>query len=228
MNYVLSYVACEQRSNVDAARRDGRRPVIVGLGALAACARLAGERDRDERRTARMHARFMASAARAVAGSRRSSSHDAAWFCTRASVATRSIPVLVLAAMHASDATGSCEPLVVVPLLVSAVLYAVGLARLWRRAGIGRGISVWSALSFAAGWMTLVVRAGVAARLGLARSCSPSHMTQHTLLMLVAAPLLTFGHPLLVWLWALPRRTARGGRAGAVRGDRDGRARGAR
>jgi cytochrome c oxidase assembly factor CtaG/cytochrome c2 len=37
------------------------------------------------------------------------------------------------------------------------------------------------------------------------------HMTQHTLLMLVAAPLLTLGHPVLAWMWALgatPREEA--------------------
>jgi putative membrane protein len=32
------------------------------------------------------------------------------------------------------------------------------------------------------------------------------HMTQHTLLMLVAAPLLTFGHPIFAWLWAFGER----------------------
>ena len=33
------------------------------------------------------------------------------------------------------------------------------------------------------------------------------HMTQHEILMLVSAPLLVFGHPLMAVLWAVPRRT---------------------
>ena len=93
--------------------------------------------------------------------------------------------------------------LVVWPLLISAVLYAIGLARLWRKAGMGRGIPYWAALCFAAGWVTLV-SALVSPLAWVSRILFSAHMTQHTLLMLVAAPLLTFGHPLLVWLWALP------------------------
>ena len=45
------------------------------------------------------------------------------------------------------------------------------------------------------------------------------HMTQHTLLMLVAAPLLTFGHPLLAWMWVVDD-SPRGAIAHAVRSPR--------
>jgi putative membrane protein len=94
-------------------------------------------------------------------------------------------------------------PLVVGPLLAAAALYAAGLARLWGRAGMGRGIPVWAAACFAAGWLT-TVSALVSPLAWVSRMVFSAHMTQHTLLMLVAAPLLTFGHPLLVWLWGLP------------------------
>jgi cytochrome c oxidase assembly factor CtaG/cytochrome c2 len=97
------------------------------------------------------------------------------------------------------------DPLVVVPLAVALVLYAAGLARVWRRAGPGRGISWWSGASFAAGWIALAV-ALVSPIAWLSRILFSVHMTQHTLLMLVAAPLLTFGHPLLAWMWALGDR----------------------
>ena len=50
----------------------------------------------------------------------------------------------------------SFEPWVVCCLVVSAALYTVGLARLWRRAGRGHGVSVRHASAFAAGWLTLV------------------------------------------------------------------------
>ncbi len=96
--------------------------------------------------------------------------------------------------------------LVVVPLVLTLTLYVAGLARVWHRAGIGRGISMWSAASFAAGWLTLAT-ALVSPVAWLSGILFSVHMTQHTLLMLVAAPLLTFGYPILAWMWALDDRT---------------------
>ena len=94
------------------------------------------------------------------------------------------------------------EPVVVVPLAITAVLYVAGVARLWRKAGAGKGISWWAAASFAAGWITLAA-ALVSPIAWLSGILFSVHMTQHTLLMLVAAPLITFGHPLLAWMFAL-------------------------
>jgi putative membrane protein len=96
--------------------------------------------------------------------------------------------------------------LVVVPLVATLALYVAGLARLWRKAGVGRGISRWSAASFAAGWLTLFV-ALVSPVAWVSEIRFSVHMTQHTLLMLVAAPLLTFGQPILAWMWALDARS---------------------
>lgn len=93
------------------------------------------------------------------------------------------------------------EPLVVIPLALAGGLYAIGVARLWRHAGIGRGVAAWAAGSFAAGWIALAV-ALLSPIASAAESRLSIHMTQHTLLMLVAAPLLTFGHPGLAWIWA--------------------------
>ena len=107
---------------------------------------------------------------------------------------------------------------VVVPLTVSATLYVIGITRLWRRAGIGSGIGAWSVLSFALGW--LVMAASLAPPVAwVAQILFSVHMTQHMLLMLVAAPLPAFGRPLLAWLWVLDeasrkrvRRVTAGGR----------------
>ena len=93
------------------------------------------------------------------------------------------------------------EPLVVVPLMAALALYAAGLARLWRCAGTGRGISGWRAASFAAGWLT-VAAALVSPIAWLSEILFSVHMTQHALLMAAAAPLMMFGQPLFVWLWA--------------------------
>jgi len=105
---------------------------------------------------------------------------------------------LAAAATHQWDV----DPLVVIPLAVTALLYLAGLGRLWRKAGAGKGLSWWAAASFAAGWITLAV-ALVSPVAWLSGILFSVHMTQHTLLMLVAAPLVTFGHPLLAWMWAL-------------------------
>jgi putative membrane protein len=117
--------------------------------------------------------------------------------------------LLLLAATtaHAHAADGSSDApwaLVVVVLLgLSALLYALGLARLWGQAGGGHGIGRAPVLSFALGWLTLAL-----ALLGpLDRRASDSfaaHMLQHELLMLVAAPLLVLGRPLAAWVWSLP------------------------
>jgi putative membrane protein len=97
------------------------------------------------------------------------------------------------------------EPLVLVPLVISTVLYVIGVARLWRRAGRGRGVTYWQLASFAAGTTTIVM-ALLSPVAWISQILFSVHMTQHTLLMLVAAPLITFGHPVFAWLWAFGDR----------------------
>jgi hypothetical protein len=47
----------------------------------------------------------------------------------------------------------SVEPWVVCLLVLSGALYAVGVVRLWRHAGTGRGVQSRQAAAFAAGWL---------------------------------------------------------------------------
>jgi putative membrane protein len=101
------------------------------------------------------------------------------------------------------------DPLVVLPLVTTSVLYAAGIGRLWAHAGFGRGIARWQASSFFAG-IAVIAAALLSPVAWLSEILLSVHMTQHMLLMLVAAPLLMFGHPLLGWLWAL-RPEQRGG-----------------
>jgi cytochrome c oxidase assembly factor CtaG len=107
--------------------------------------------------------------------------------------------------MHLVDALAHWDlhPVVIGPLLLSAALYAAGVIRLWRRAGARRGLSLWSVAAFAAGWLIAAI-ALVSPIAWLAEILFSVHMTQHTLLMLVAAPLMAFGRPLLACLWAVP------------------------
>src|SRR5437868_13376568 len=49
------------------------------------------------------------------------------------------------------------DPGVVIPLLISASLYARGVARIWKATHIGGGIRRFEVVCFASGWLTLVV-----------------------------------------------------------------------
>jgi putative membrane protein len=99
------------------------------------------------------------------------------------------------------------EPLVVIGLVLSAILYIVGIIRLWRASGIARGVRIWEAACYVAGWISLVV-ALVSPLHPWGRVLFSAHMTQHEILMLVSAPLIVLGHPLVVYLWAFPSKTA--------------------
>ncbi|HEU4565689.1 MAG TPA: cytochrome c oxidase assembly protein, partial [Gemmatimonadaceae bacterium] len=87
-------------------------------------------------------------------------------------------------------------------------LYAVGTRRLWRAAGAGHGVKRWQAAAFWAGWLTLVI-ALVSPLHPLGEALFSAHMVQHELLMVVAAPLLVLGRPIVPMLWALPIRWRR-------------------
>ncbi|MCL4403117.1 MAG: cytochrome c oxidase assembly protein [Acidobacteria bacterium] len=88
------------------------------------------------------------------------------------------------------------DPGVVIPLALSAWLY-------WRGASHRHGIRTWEAACFWAGWGTLFLAL-----------CSPlhplgevlfsAHMVQHERLMVVVAPLLVLGRPIVPFVWALP------------------------
>jgi len=108
--------------------------------------------------------------------------------------------------------TWSWEPAVLVPLLLAGALFAVGA---WRR----RGRAGWSTAQvtcFAAGWLTLVI-ALITPVHALGSELFWVHMTQHELLMVIAAPLLVLARPLVWFLWALPQPWREGGGALAKR-----------
>jgi putative membrane protein len=94
------------------------------------------------------------------------------------------------------------EPGVVLPLAAAALLYGRGLRLLWDE-HVGRGIRVWEASCFAVGWLASVV-ALLSPLHAISEQLFLAHMVQHELLMVVAAPLLVVGRPLVPMLWALP------------------------
>ena len=112
----------------------------------------------------------------------------------------------------------SWEPLIIASLLASAGLYFRGVRELWGTAGKGRGIRRGEVGAFAAGWMALALSL-VSPLHQLGGVLFTAHMAQHELLMVVAAPLLVLGRPVIPFLWALPaswRRVLGGWSAAAV------------
>jgi putative membrane protein len=93
-------------------------------------------------------------------------------------------------------------PLVVLALLLTGVLYALGISKMSRR-GAALAIGCKSVLCFAAGWISLVIALDSPIH-ELGEQLFWVHMTQHELLMLICAPLLVLGRPLVPLLFALP------------------------
>jgi putative membrane protein len=95
------------------------------------------------------------------------------------------------------------DVVVAAALAISATVYAIGLVRLWRRAGAARGVRTMNVLAFAGG-LAAVIIALLSPLDALSDILFSAHMGQHELLMLVAAPLLIMGRPWLTAAWALP------------------------
>lgn len=98
----------------------------------------------------------------------------------------------------------SFEPGVILGLSVITIGYCLGVQRLWRSAGTGRGIS-WPALSYFVSGTLVLILALVSPLDAIADSLQSAHMVQHMLLIVIAPPLLLLGEPLLAFAWMLPR-----------------------
>jgi len=88
-------------------------------------------------------------------------------------------------------------------LILFIGVYAAGVVRLWRNAGYGRGVRPLEALAFATGWLALVMALSPPLDEWSERWLA-AHMVQHELLMIIAAPLIAIGAPLVGILWAMP------------------------
>jgi cytochrome c oxidase assembly factor CtaG len=103
----------------------------------------------------------------------------------------------------------SAEPGIVVPIALAGLLYLRGATALWQHAGPSRGLRHWHAAAFAAGW-TVLALALLSPLHELSESSFSAHMVQHELLMVIAAPLMVLGRPLVAFAWSLPERWRRG------------------
>lgn len=101
-----------------------------------------------------------------------------------------------------------------IALALSSCWYAIGLWRM-RRRGALQHVPRLEVAAFVCGWTVLAV-ALLSPIATLADWLFSVHMTQHELLMLVAAPLIAIGRPLTPMLFALPeswRRSVAGARS---------------
>jgi putative membrane protein len=105
---------------------------------------------------------------------------------------------------HGIAAMWTFDPWIVTPLFIGGVLYAMGLAVLWRRAGADRRIRGWQAAAYFAGWMSLAI-ALVSPLHWLGEHVFTFHMIEHEIVMAISAPLLVMARPIGALLWSLPR-----------------------
>jgi putative membrane protein len=102
------------------------------------------------------------------------------------------------------------DPLILLSLGLLTWLYGRGLARLWKRVGVGHKVRRWQAASYF-GALGVIFIALLSPLDALSEELSSLHMVQHMLLMTVAAPLCILGGPTLVLAWGLPEwQTGRG------------------
>jgi len=107
-----------------------------------------------------------------------------------------------------SNVEQSAFIILIVTVVFGACFYTKGVAALWRKAGAGHGIRRGQTVKFALGWVVLAGSLLPPVDAWAERSFA-MHMTQHELLMVVAAPLIVLGRPLEAWTWAMPARARR-------------------
>ncbi|HZA20840.1 MAG TPA: cytochrome c oxidase assembly protein [Actinomycetota bacterium] len=100
-------------------------------------------------------------------------------------------------------------PPVVLGILLAATTYGLGVVALRRG---GHGPARWRVLCFYAG-LVVVVGSLLSPLDALAATLFSAHMVQHLMLILIAAPLLVLGAPVVPVMVAMPRRVRRTSRS---------------
>jgi putative membrane protein len=97
--------------------------------------------------------------------------------------------------------TWTWPPLIVLPLLIVALIYLVGIFRM-RKHATRPHRDLQSIIYFGAGWTSLLLALDSPLH-ELSEQLFWVHMTQHEILMLISAPLLILGRPVAPFLWCL-------------------------
>jgi cytochrome c oxidase assembly factor CtaG len=108
------------------------------------------------------------------------------------------------AASGSLDFAWEWDPWISVPLAASILLYATGLMRTWKRAGVGRGATAGQVMCFSGG-SAVLIGALVSPLHEYGEHLFSAHMVEHELLMAAAAPLLAASRPLGMFLHSVPR-----------------------
>jgi len=107
-------------------------------------------------------------------------------------------------APHDLPTAWTLDPIILASIALPAWLYFRGTRRLWTHAGKGRGVKRWQLWCGAAGFTALSI--ALISPLGeLGGALFSAHMAQHQLLMIVAAPLLVLGAPMVGAIWAFEK-----------------------
>lgn len=102
----------------------------------------------------------------------------------------------------------SFEPTVLIGVALAGALYARGWRRLRSRGRGGRVLKPWRAWCYGAGLATVLL--ALVSPIGTFTSLFFfMHMIQHILLIMIAAPLIWLGAPMLPMMWAFDRSTRR-------------------
>jgi cytochrome c oxidase assembly factor CtaG len=100
--------------------------------------------------------------------------------------------------------TWSWEPSIIVPLALFGAVYFAGIFKMWY--GKARAaVRATQIVSFTFGWLSLLIALDSPIH-EMGEQLFWVHMTQHEILMVIAAPLLVLSHPVGPMLWALPER----------------------
>ena len=102
----------------------------------------------------------------------------------------------------------SIEPLTLLILIASLLIYDTGVRVLWSRAGRGHGVRVWQTIAFKGGLLAVLI-ALISPLDALSAVLFSAHMVQHMVLIFVAAPLFVVSGAPLGLLWGLPLRWRR-------------------
>lgn len=96
------------------------------------------------------------------------------------------------------------NPVIAISMALTVWVYSQGIQRLWRRVGRGRVVRVWQVVAFVTGMIAIFI-ALISPLDALGSALFSAHMVQHLILMLVAAPLMVLGIPMIVVLWGIPK-----------------------
>lgn len=95
------------------------------------------------------------------------------------------------------------DPVVLMPMAITALAYVLGLARLRHRTTHQGSLPTWRILVFVLGWLGLALV--LLSPLDILADISfAAHMAQHVVLVVIAPPLLILGRPIAPFMSALP------------------------